>query len=254
MSVNACAALVERGDPDRFLAAMAAPADVRGRLFVLYAFNLEVARAPWMTKEPMIAEMRLQWWRDVIEEIANGGPVRAHEVSTPLAELVVETGLDPMVLDQMVEARRWDIYKETFDDDTQLFDYLEKTGGGLMWASAFALGAPKNREADIRKVGRASALASWLMAVPDLEARGWAPLPDGRPEAVAALATAALADLSGVKGSFGTADPALRAAWRAKAILRQAAREPLRVAEGTLGTSEFQRRASLVWRTLRGTW
>lgn len=68
MSIAACAALVARGDPDRFAAIMAAPPAARARLFPLYAFNLEVARAPWVTKEPMIAEMRLQWWRDVLAE------------------------------------------------------------------------------------------------------------------------------------------------------------------------------------------
>lgn len=254
MRYDACAGLVERGDPDRFLAAMAAPVSVRRPLFVLYAFNLEVARAPWMTKEPMIAEMRLQWWRDVIEEIARGGPVRSHEVSTPLAEVVVETGLDTFVLDQMIEARRWDIYKETFDDRSQLWEYLGKTGGGLMWAAARALGCPLERENDARTIGRVSALANWLMAVPELEARGWAPLPDGRPEAVTVLAETALKDLKSVKGSFGAANPALRAAWRAEGILRQAAQDPHRVAEGTLGGSEFGRRAGLIWRTLCGSW
>ncbi len=84
MSIAACAALVERGDPDRFMAVMAAPVPARARLFPLYAFNLEVARAPWVTQEPMIAEMRLQWWRDTVEALACGGPVRAHEVVAPL--------------------------------------------------------------------------------------------------------------------------------------------------------------------------
>ena len=70
MTTDACAALVERGDPDRFAAVMAAPVAARTRLWPLYAFNLEVARAPWVTKEPMIAEMRLQWWRDVVAEPA----------------------------------------------------------------------------------------------------------------------------------------------------------------------------------------
>ncbi len=45
MSIDACAALVEKGDPERFLPAMTAPVELRGRLMVLYAFNLEVARA-----------------------------------------------------------------------------------------------------------------------------------------------------------------------------------------------------------------
>ena len=70
--VIACAKLVERGDPLRFRAVMAAPSDLRPALFTLFAFNLEVARAPWVTKEAMIAEMRLQWWHDALGEIANG--------------------------------------------------------------------------------------------------------------------------------------------------------------------------------------
>ena len=45
MSLDACARLVERGDPDRFRVAMAAPPSAREALFPLYAFNLEVARA-----------------------------------------------------------------------------------------------------------------------------------------------------------------------------------------------------------------
>ena len=49
MSVAACAALVERSDPERYLAVMAAPVWARERLFPLYAFNLEVARAPWVS-------------------------------------------------------------------------------------------------------------------------------------------------------------------------------------------------------------
>ena len=35
---------------------MAAPVAARRVLFPLYAFNVEVARAPWVTQEAMIAE------------------------------------------------------------------------------------------------------------------------------------------------------------------------------------------------------
>ncbi|MEY8838550.1 squalene/phytoene synthase family protein, partial [Cribrihabitans sp. XS_ASV171] len=101
----ACAALVERADPERFRAAMAAPVAAREVLFPLYAMNVEVSRAPWVTAEPMIAEMRLQWWRDALAEIAGGGPVRRHEVVTPLAA-VLAPGQAAM-LDGYVEARRW---------------------------------------------------------------------------------------------------------------------------------------------------
>ncbi|MBT7342217.1 MAG: phytoene synthase, partial [Rhodobacteraceae bacterium] len=69
MSLQACANLVARADPERFAAAMAAPFAARAVLLPIYAASIEVARAPWLTQEPMIAEMRLHWWRDVFEEI-----------------------------------------------------------------------------------------------------------------------------------------------------------------------------------------
>ena len=147
MSLQACADLVQRGDPDRFLAAMAAPVAARRALFPLYAMAIEVARAPWVTEEPMIAEMRLQWWRDALEEIAEGRDVRKHEVTTPLAEAISPD--TARALDRMVAARRWDIYKDAFEDEDHFADYLEATGGVLMWAAAENLGAAPSARSDV---------------------------------------------------------------------------------------------------------
>ncbi|MCZ8133718.1 MAG: squalene/phytoene synthase family protein, partial [Rhodobacteraceae bacterium] len=228
-AVGACASLVERGDPDRFAAVMAAPVAARGRLFVLYAFNLEVARAPWVTQEPMIAEMRLQWWRDVVAEAGAGRPARAHEVAGPLATLIREAELSVAALDALVEARRWDVYREPFEDGAALAAYLEDTGGGLMWLAGLALGAEAPAEADLRAVGWAAGLAAFRRGGPDLEARGREPLVDGRAAAVAALAEAGLARLAGARAGLrrmGRARAATIAAWQAAAILRQAAQQP----------------------------
>ena len=57
MSLQACANLVARADPERFSAVMAAPLGARAVLLPIYAAAAEVARAPWITKEPIIAEM-----------------------------------------------------------------------------------------------------------------------------------------------------------------------------------------------------
>ncbi|NJM84676.1 MAG: squalene/phytoene synthase family protein, partial [Tabrizicola sp.] len=127
MSIDACAALVSRGDPARFQAVMAAPVSARARLLPLYAFNLEVARAPWVTEEPMIAEMRLQWWRDVVAAAASGA-ARAHEVAGPLHEVIRTCGLPLPVMDRLIEARRWDIYREAFTDKAAFTAYIEATG------------------------------------------------------------------------------------------------------------------------------
>lgn len=241
MSLAACAALVERGDPDRFLAAMAAPVAARAVLFPLYAFNLEVARAPQVTAEPLIAEMRLQWWRDALAEIAAGGPVRRHEVAEPLAAVLDADGT--RALDDLVEARRQDIGAEPFADTAELTDYLDRTAGTLMWTAARLLGAQD--AAAVRVWGRAQGLANWLLAVPALMARGQPPFA-GPAEALTGLAGRLRAEMRAARPSRA-ARPATLAAWRAPALLRQAERDPAAVAEGRLGQSEFVRRGSLLW-------
>ena len=163
-AIGPCAALVERGDGDRFAAVMAAPVAARGPLLVLYAFNLEVARAPWVTQEPMIAEMRLQWWRDVVAEAGEGRPARAHEVAGPLAALIRGAALPVAVLDGLIEARRWDVYREPFGDAAQFACYLEDTAGGLMTLAGRALGADQAAES-LGKIGAAQACPGGVLAL-----------------------------------------------------------------------------------------
>jgi phytoene/squalene synthetase len=249
VSIEACADLVQRGDPDRFLAVMAAPPAARARLFLLYAFNLEVARAPWVTKEPLIAEMRLQWWRDVVENAASGA-ARAHEVAGPLHELIREAELSLDVLDRLIAARRWDIHRESHADLSALTKYLEDTGAGLMWLAARALGAPEGAEGAVRAYGWAAAAAGYLRASPELEARGRVPFPDVC--TAAELAQSGLDRLAEARRARsavpGSTAPALLAGWQTENVLKQ-------VVAGKLSqTSEFARRGSLLWQSLTGRW
>jgi 15-cis-phytoene synthase len=247
MTVDACAALVQRGDPDRFMAVMAAPVAARARLFVIYAWNLEVARAPWVTQEPLIAEMRLQFWRDVLE-----GPRRSHEVAGPLFD--IRDSLPVNVMDRLVAARLWDVGRDAHDD---LDGYLEDTGAGLMWVAARALGAPDAAEPVARGAGWAAGLANYLRAVPELEARGRVPLPDGRPQAVQALAQQGLVRLAQARkgrGALGPGAPALLAGWQTEGLLRQVIRDPMMVADGRMGLAEAAKRGQLLWQAFTGRW
>ncbi len=247
--VTACAALVQRADNDRFRAAMAAPVAARPVLFALYAFNVEVARAPWVTQEAMIAEMRLQWWRDALEEIAEGGVVRRHEVVTPLADaLDAQTA---KALDRLVAARRWDIYRDPFEDADHFDAYLADTSGALMWAAAQALGAGVAAEGPVRAFGAATGLARFLQAVPALEAQKRIPLVDGRAEGIAALARAGLDTMPSravLRRAVGkTAQPALIEGFLTRTVLQQAARDPGRVGAGALQVNPALQ-SLLLWR------
>lgn len=235
-SLDACAARVEEGDPDRFAAVMATPAALRARLWPLYAVNLEIARAPWASAEPMIAEMRLQWWVDALDALAQEGRAPTHEFGAAM------TGLRPVAdaLAGIAEARRRDCWRTPFADAGELWAYLDETSGALYTAAGTLLGVP---DLALRDYGRAAGLAGWFLAVPELDRRGIEPLP-------APVAELAEGGLSALSQSWRALPRASRVAalpgWEARQILSDARRAPERVQQGRLRNSEFLRRFSLL--------
>lgn len=122
-------------DPDRMRAARLADPDVRGHLFALYAFHAELAKVPEVVSEPMLGQIRYQWWRDCIGEIYGGGPVRAHEVSTPLSGMVRQSGISRFLLDRIIDGRERDLDPRPFADIAAATDYADATSGALAQAA-----------------------------------------------------------------------------------------------------------------------
>lgn len=255
MNLRDCAERVEKGDPDRFAATMAAPPTARARLWPLYAVNLEIARAPWASSEPMVAEMRLQWWIDTLGELAEGRDRSGHAVTEALAPILRADPDIARLLQTLAEARRWDCWADPFQDRAAFDAYLDATSGNLMWAAARALGAAPDTEPAIRDFAWGAGLAQWLRAAAELEARGRVPFTDGRPEALASLAAEGRARIARARstGIPARVRPALWPGATAAAILDLAERAPERIADGTLTPSDFRKRATLLWRALTGT-
>ena len=158
-----CAEQVRRQDRERYLATLFAPADVREDLFALYAFNLEVAKTAELVSEPMIGRIRLQWWRDCLDEIYAGRP-RRHAVATPLAEAIGRHGLTRAHFDRLLEAREFDLDGEAPESLAALEAYAEGTSASLMQLALEALGLDPSNAA--RHLGIAWALTGLARAVP----------------------------------------------------------------------------------------
>jgi phytoene synthase len=174
---NSLIASLREADPDRFLCVLASPAEARGTLAVLYAFNAELARVASSVTEPGLGMLRFQWWREVVEEGAHGR-VRRHPVAEPLARLIAARGLDPALFDAVITAREAELDWSGMPDPPSLEAYAAATAGGLMRIALDALGVADgaSRKAALH-AGTATALAGALRNAPALARRGRCLLP-----------------------------------------------------------------------------
>ena len=252
--ILACADLLERADFVRFRAVMSTPVEMRAKLFPIFAFNIEVARAPWVTEQAMIAEMRLQWWKDALEEIAIGDTVRRHQIVSPLSELITPQAARD--LQSVIEARRWDIYSKPFMNKAAFTGYIQQTSSLLFKVAAQALGPAETQT--IEKFGFGVGLANFFVAVPKLLAAGRSPLIDDSPEFLRGLALKGLAELKESRRArhkvSAAAGKALLSGWQAQYILKEAADQPKNIASGLNVPSRLHDNAVLSLRAFTGRW
>jgi 15-cis-phytoene synthase len=168
-----CEALVRAADRDRYLAALFAPAEHRGALHALYAFNLEVARVRELAHEPLAGEIRLQWWSDALGR-ERPGEVDAHPVAAALLAAIGRYRLPIEPLAALIEARRFDLYDEPMATLADLEVYAERVSSSLIALTVRILGGGQEGEivALARHAGLAQAIAGLLKAFPVHAARG----------------------------------------------------------------------------------
>ncbi|HLY57239.1 MAG TPA: squalene/phytoene synthase family protein, partial [Stellaceae bacterium] len=165
---------IRRHDRDRFLATLFAPAAHRPALWALLAFNLEVARVRETVTQPMLGQIRLAWWREAVAEAYGDGPVRRHEVATPLAEAIRAHAIRRERLDALIDGRERDLDPTPPATMDELLAYAEATSTRLIEAQLDVLGADS---AVAGPAGIAWALIGLMRAVPFHAAsyRSWIP-------------------------------------------------------------------------------
>lgn len=90
-------------DEDRWLATKYATKPQRAKLVAFYSLVHELERALTMS-EPMIGRIRVQWWREVLDQIFSNAEVRSHDLSLALDdELGSQPALKPY-LDKLLDS------------------------------------------------------------------------------------------------------------------------------------------------------
>lgn len=164
-------------DPDRTLAALFAPSEVRDDLFALYAFNAELARIANQVSEPGLGEIRLQWWREAIGHAASGQS-GGHPVADAFGAALRRRSLSPVRVAALIDARSFDFSGEAMPDESTLDAYLSDTAGNIFALAGEVLGAKGgelDRAAD--SAGAAFGLTGVMRSLPPDAAHGRVFLP-----------------------------------------------------------------------------
>jgi len=173
-----CAGLVREADRDRYLATLFVPEPARSHLYALYAFNAEIARIREVVSQPTPGEIRLTWWREVVEggraEEAAGNPV-----ASSLLRAIEENKLPRQPIVDLLDARILDLYDDPIPTLEDLEGYCGETSSALFrLASIVVADGEDPGGADVAGYGGvAYALSGLMRALPQHAAQGQLFLP-----------------------------------------------------------------------------
>lgn len=166
-----CAELVRTADRDRFITSLFAPAERRAALQALYAFNVEIARVGEAVHEALAGEIRLEWWREVIDG-GRTGEAAANPVAAALLAVVDRYRLSVPSLARLIDAHGFDIYDEPMVRLADLETYAQNTRSALIALAGRILGSTETEIATAANAaGVAAMITSLLHALPRDAAR-----------------------------------------------------------------------------------
>lgn len=165
---------------DRYLAALLAPRDAQPDLIALAAFAGEVARIPTFVTEPMMGEIRLQWWRDALAKPP--GESAGHPIADAVRDAVRRHGLPVAEFERVIDAHASRLHADTPADDSALAVYLAGAEATLFQLSWRVLASPQQHDPPdvLTAAAQAYGTARMLLELPAHLAEGRTLIPESR--------------------------------------------------------------------------
>ncbi|WFS02640.1 phytoene/squalene synthase family protein [Rhizobium tumorigenes] len=173
-----CLATLRDTDRDRYLACLLSPEDKRRPLAALYGFHAELARIRDLVHEPLPGEVRLQYWRDLLEGQSHGS-TEANPLASELLQAIEAHRLPRATLVNMIDARIFDLYDDPMENRNALEGYAGETASALIQLAGLVL-SPSDAARSTDAAGHAGvsqAIAGCLLLMPLHRHRGQLYLP-----------------------------------------------------------------------------
>lgn len=120
---------LRRQDGDLFLCHLFVSTQFRPRILTLYKAYAEISSIPFDVSEPMLGHIRLQWWRDMIED-----PSKNARDGVPIAQALKAYPQNPQLMKRLVDSR-----DQALSDDLSAEQEAEMAGVALMHLSCQAI-------------------------------------------------------------------------------------------------------------------
>ncbi len=119
-------ALVRQSAPDMYLANLLLPQSLKTPAFGLHAFHVEIGNVIGANHEPLAGEIRLQWWREVIE-----GTREKEAAGHPLADWLTRSCAQRpfwrKALSAKLEAHVFELYQDPMESRHMLEGWCGET-------------------------------------------------------------------------------------------------------------------------------
>lgn len=164
---------------DRYLATLFAPEGKRRDLFVLHAFDAEIRRIAAVVKEPGMGEIRLQWWREILEG-KRDGEAAGHPLATAILDVSRRHSLPASAFDSYLEAASFAFYHDTFADRFSFEAWAGAFHSSVIQVAAIILdpvAAAASADAS-GHAGVALAVAEALRDLPQARSKGYCRIPE----------------------------------------------------------------------------
>jgi phytoene synthase len=173
-----CLEILKNDDPERYYLCLFSPEEHRSALAALFAFNNEISRTRDIVSEPMIGEIRLQWWREALTGDRETEAI-SHPVAGPLLAAIRRYHLPTGSFINLIDARVFDLYDDPMPSITDLEAYCGETVSALYRLASLILadGRDTGTADSAGHAGVAQGITNLLTALPSHAARGQLYLP-----------------------------------------------------------------------------
>ncbi|OTA61848.1 hypothetical protein K449DRAFT_414579 [Hypoxylon sp. EC38] len=172
-----CVAQLRQSDYDSYLIRNLLPKSRRDAYDALRAFNLELVRLPELVSHPTIGQMRMQFWRDAVNNTFAGKPpkepimILLYKVVSQLAEMGGTPSSIKFWLLRLINTRERYMDNRPFTNLAALEDYAENTYSTLMYSNLAAVPIQSMHMDHLAShIGKACGIVTVLRGIPFLAA------------------------------------------------------------------------------------